>query len=218
MAPPKDVLIQARVTAEQYEMIKTAADAQGLAVGAYTRMAAMQFATSPMVNAWVTSYGESPELWLARDIRPHYVLRRLRVGAAGEQAFTIYQLTQFDQLVAVPATAVAYGLEFLKRPERHQFVLEGSQERWFVVNTTHNGALGLVEIVLRPEGTPADVIRRRVHDARDGELVYMLVGGTELRGRADVLSIGSSSCEVRLTSGGKVTVPYANVLAVGSPA
>jgi hypothetical protein len=213
---PKETVLQTRVTAQQIAVIKTAADAQGLTVAAYIRMAAMQFATAPLINAWVTSYGESPELWLARDLRPHYVLRRLR-AVPGEQTFTMYMLTNHDELVPVPTSAIAYGIEFLKRPERHQLVLEGSQERWFVVSTTHNAALGLVEIVLRPEGSAIDAIRKRIHDSRDGELVYRLQGGGELRGRVDVLAIGVAACELRLTDGGQVTLPYANVIAVGSP-
>lgn len=218
MTSAKDVLLQTRVTAEQEAVIKTAADAQGLTVAAYIRMAAMQFATAALINAWVTSYGESPDLWLARDHRPHFILRRLRSGSGGEQTFTMYVLTNHGQLAPVPATAVAYGIDFLKVPERHQLVLEGSQDRWFVVTTTHNAALGLVEITLRPEGSlPVDAIRKRIHDARDGELVYTLQGGGELRGRVDILGIGTTSCELRITGGRKVTLPYANVIAVGSP-
>jgi hypothetical protein len=216
MMPPKDVLLQTRVTPEQHQLIETAAAEQGLTVAAFIRTTAMQFSKSPLIRAWVTPYGASPEEWLARDLRPHYVLRRVGSGPNGEQTLLMYQFTAHDQLVPVPTSAIAYGMEFLKQPERHQFVLDGSHSRWFVVRTTHNAGMGLVELVLRPEGTPADRIRRRIFDSRDGELVYDLAGGGQLRGRVDVLSIGAESCELRVTGGGQRTLPYANVVAVGT--
>ena len=143
----------------------------------------------------------------------------MRVGTGGEKTLVMFQFSNMNALVPVPASAVAYGTDLLKKPERHQLVLEGSQERWLVVSSTHNAALGLVEIVLRPEGSsPMHVIRKRIHDARDGELVYTLQGGSQLRGRVDILGIGTASCELRVTGSGTVTLPYTNVIAVGSPA
>jgi hypothetical protein len=215
--PPKDALLQTRVTLEQQQLIEAAAAEQGLTVAAFLRMTAMQYAKTPLIRAWVTDYGASPQEWLALDRRPHYILRRTAVGTRGEMTFAMYQLTTNDQVVAVPSSAVSYGMEFLKQPWRHQFVLDGSQSRWFIVHTTHNAGLGLIEILLRPEGSPADLVRRRIYDARDGELVYELLGGAQLRGRVDVLAIGAESCELRLTGGGVRTLPYANVVAIGSP-
>lgn len=214
--PPKDVLLQTRVTLEQHQQIEAAAAEQGLTVAAFLRTTAMQYAKSPLIRAWVTHYGASPQEWLARELRPHYILRRIGSGMNGEQTFVMYQFTAHDQLVPVPTSAIAYGMEFLKQPERHQFVLDGSQSAWFIVRTTHNAGMALVEIVLRPEGTPADKIRRRIYDARDGELVYDLAGGGQLRGRVDALAIGAESCELRVTGGGQRTLPYANVVAVGT--
>src|SRR5690606_16724943 len=109
--PTKDILLQTKVTPEQETVIRNAADAQGLSVAAYLRSAAMQSATAPLVHAWVTNYGEQPELWLARAHRPHYVLRQLRVGVAGEKTFAMFSLDNLDRLVAVPAGAVAFGMD-----------------------------------------------------------------------------------------------------------
>src|SRR5262245_42421932 len=124
--PPKEVLIQTRVTLEQHRLIETAATEQGLTVAAYLRTTAMQYAQSPLIRAWVTHYGAAPAEWLARDQHPHYILRRISSGMNGEQTLVMYQFTAYDQLVPVPTSAIAHGMEFLKQPERHQFVLDGS--------------------------------------------------------------------------------------------
>src|SRR5262249_24839824 len=130
--PPRDVLIQTRVTPEQHQQIEAAATEQGLTIAAFIRMVAVQSSQSPMLPAWVTDYGASPAHWLARDLRPHYVLRRIAVGANGEQTCAMYQLTNNDQLVAVPTSSISYGMDWLKQPDRHQFILSGSQQVWFM--------------------------------------------------------------------------------------
>src|SRR5688572_27530616 len=216
MAQAKEILLQTRVTVDQHQAIEAAASERGLSIAAFLRVCAMQRAKSTIVRAWVTEYGRDPSSVLNYDLAPHYVLERIGAGANGEQAFAMYTVDVRSVVVPVSRSAITFEADFLQRPERHQFLLDGSTQRWFVVRTTFNAGANLVEIVLRPENTAADRIRRRVYDARDGLLVFDLLGGTQIRGRVDVLAIGVDSCEVRVENAQSRTVPYASVLAVGS--
>lgn len=216
MPPAKDVVMQARVTAGQYQLVEAAAIEQGVSVAAFVRTAVLQHATAPLFRAWVTRYGEMPATILGQDRMPHYMLRRIAAGMSGEHTFAMFVLGQHG-LVPVSRSAITYEMDFLRQPALHQVVLDGSQRPWFVVQTTFNSGTGLVEIVLRPEGTAADVIRRRILDAKDGLLIYDLIGGGQLCGRVEGRDIGVDSFELRVESAPRRTVPYASVVAVSSP-
>jgi hypothetical protein len=215
MPNPKEVVVQTRVTAAQYQIIESAAQNQGVSVAAFVRAATMRFATVPLINAWSTDAGENPATVLAYGRLPQYLLQRIADGASGEQTYAMYVLTEHGPM-PVPRSAVAYEMPFLRDPWRHQFVLEGSHSPWVIVRSMFNTGTGLVEIVLRLEGTATDVVRRRIRHANGGPLTFDLIGGAQLVGRADLFRMAADSFELAVEGQPMRTVPYANVVAVGN--
>lgn len=214
MTNAKEVVLQTRVTAAQYKTIETAARDQGVSVAAFVRAAALHSATMPLVRAWVTPFGEPPATVLGHDRLPNYMLKRIASGMS-EQTFAMFQLAEHG-LAPVSRSSLIYEMEFLKQPVRYQVVLDGSQNAWLIVRSMFNSASGLAELVLRPDGTPADVIRRRIYEAKKAWLRLDLINGQQVRGRVDVTGVGIDSFELEIDGEPTRTVPYASVVGVSN--
>lgn len=210
----KETVIQTRVDSDQFELIQAAAKAHGLPLAAYLRKVVLVDAYGTLVNCWVTEYGHDPAEWLARGVNPHFTLRRTVVGAGGEQTFIMLHPPGRYHLTPV-SEAFLREIELFRKPAMHQLLLEGSAARWILVRTTFSESAGTTEIVVRPEGTPADTVRARIHGARGGKLTFDLVGGGSVTGTVNVWEAGMSSFELKLESGAMRTMHYDRVLAVG---
>lgn len=212
----KDQVLQTRVSAEEAQLIAVAAAKHGLKVAAYLRKVALMETFGTHVNVWVARYPAEPSEVLSRGSVPNYVLRRRAARAGGEQTFLLLHPPGRHYLQPV-STAYISDVEHFVRPWQHQFILEGSSSRWFFVRTTFDSAVGAVELVLRPEGTPADSVRARIHGAVGGPLLFEFVGGTTVVGRVDVWDVAADTFELKMKDGTNRTIHFDRVLSVGLP-
>lgn len=211
----KDQVLQTRVSSEEAEFIAEAASKHGLKVAAYLRKVALMETFGTHVNAWVARYPVDPAEVIGRGLRPQYVLRR-RAARGGEQTFFLLHPPGRHTLEPVSPAYLA-DVEHFLRPWQHEFVLEGSSSRWFVVRTTFDATAGAVELVLRPEGTPADSVRSRIHGAVGGPLFFEFVGGSTIVGSVDLWDVGADTFELKVNDGTKRTVHFDRVLSVAFP-
>lgn len=210
----KELVIQTRVDADQLELIQAAARAHALPLAAYLRKVILVDALGTQISCWITDFGHDPGEWLARGVPPHYTLRRTATGGAGEQTFIMLHPPGRHHLTPV-SEAFLRELDIFRKPAMKQLVLEGSSARWILVRTTFSGTAGTTEIVVRPEGTPSDTVRARIHSARGGKLTFDLVGGGSVTGTVNAWDAGMSSFELKLESGAMRTMHYDRVVAVG---
>lgn len=213
----RDKLVQFKLTAEEQQRIKDAAERRGVGVAGFVRDAALGFA-SPPVAAWLRDYGTSPSNVIAQQSRPDYVLLSVTEHANGSRTYLMTTLTSIGSLSALSAAGASFALD-PDRSARKQFVVHGSLVPWFVVSSQARSQPGLeiMEITLRPEGSSAnDVIRRRIWNASGGPMFFDLKSGQRKYGSVDCWTLGTDSCELKLREGGTMTLPYERVDGLGS--